>query len=154
MCEVLDRSTTYYATSSASSWRVFCEKQELIAMTLFFKKVFSCLRMLTTLTSQDVSSEMQLLPFCAIERESTKMDLEVNEDKIKYMLSTGRVARRIDSQITADNYTFDMSVWRSNAESLLPTSEFNRHQNISDLYHTTKLILYKTPIIAVLLYGP
>ena len=35
------------------------------------------------------------------------MDLAVNENKTKYMLSTSRDARLIDSQITADNYTFD-----------------------------------------------
>ena len=46
------------------------------------------------------------------------MGLAVNEGKTKYMLSTSRDVRRIASQITADNYTFDtvnepkmMSVW-------------------------------------------
>ena len=45
--------------------------------------------------------------FSAIERESTMMGLPVNEDETKYMLSTSRGVRRIDSQITTDNYTFD-----------------------------------------------
>ena len=65
------------------------------------------------------------------------MGLAVNEGKTKYMLSTSRDVRRIDSQITADNYTFEtvkefiylgsavtttmMSVWRLSAGSLLPT---------------------------------
>ena len=31
----------------------------------------------------------------------------VNEGKTKYMFSTSRDVRHIDSQITADNYTFD-----------------------------------------------
>ena len=53
-------------------------------------------------TKQDVTAA-----FSAIERESSKMGLAVNEGKTKYMLSTSRDARRIDSQITADNYTFD-----------------------------------------------
>ena len=44
--------------------------------------------------------------FGAIERESTKM-LVVNEGKTKYMFSTSRDVRRIDSRITVDNYTFD-----------------------------------------------
>ena len=39
--------------------------------------------------------------FSAIERESTKMGLAVNEDKTKYMLSTSRDVRFIDSQIMA-----------------------------------------------------
>ena len=41
--------------------------------------------------------------FSAIERQSTKIGLAVNENKIKYMLST---VRRINSHITADNYNF------------------------------------------------
>ena len=35
--------------------------------------------------------------FSAIERESTKLGLEVNEHKTKYISSTSREARRIDS---------------------------------------------------------
>ena len=35
------------------------------------------------------------------------MGLPVNECKTKYMLSTSREVRLIDSLITADNYTFD-----------------------------------------------
>ena len=35
------------------------------------------------------------------------MGLAVNEGKTKYMFSTSRDMRRIDSQITADNYTVD-----------------------------------------------
>ena len=35
------------------------------------------------------------------------MDLAVNECKTKYMFSTSRDVRRIDSRITADNNTFD-----------------------------------------------
>ena len=36
------------------------------------------------------------------------MGLAVNEDKTKYMLSTSRDVRRIYSQVTADNYTFEI----------------------------------------------
>ena len=43
--------------------------------------------------------------FSAIERKSTKMGLAVNDSKTKYMLSTSRGLRRVDSQITADYYT-------------------------------------------------
>ena len=76
--------------------------------------------------------------FSVIERESTKMGLAVNGSKTKYMLSISRDVRHIDSQITADNYTFDkakdfinlaptlpqkmMSVGRSNVRPLLPTN--------------------------------
>ena len=35
------------------------------------------------------------------------MSLAVTEGKTKYMLSTCRDARRIDTQVTADNYTFE-----------------------------------------------
>ena len=61
-----------------------------------------------------------------------------NEGKTKYIFSTSRHVRRIDSRITADNYTFDtvkefvtlapllppkmMSVWRTNAGIHLPTA--------------------------------
>ena len=37
----------------------------------------------------------------------TKMNLAVYEGKTKYMLSINRDVRRLDSQITADSYTFD-----------------------------------------------
>ena len=47
------------------------------------------------------------LVFGAIERESTKMVLAVNEGKTKYMFSISRDVRHVDSRITADNYTFD-----------------------------------------------
>ena len=45
--------------------------------------------------------------FSAIERKSIKMGLTVNEGKTKYMFPTSRDVRRIDSQITSDNHTFD-----------------------------------------------
>ena len=51
-------------------------------------------------TKRDVTAA-----FSAIERESTKKGLAVNEGKTKYMLSTRRDVWCIDSQITADNYT-------------------------------------------------
>ena len=53
-------------------------------------------------TKRDVTAA-----FSAIEWESAKMGLTVNENKTKYMFSTSRDVRRIDSQITADNFTFD-----------------------------------------------
>ena len=53
-------------------------------------------------TKRDVAAA-----FNAIKWESTKMGLTVKERKTKYMLSTSRYMRRIDSQITADNYTFE-----------------------------------------------
>ena len=53
-------------------------------------------------TKRDVTAA-----FSAIEGESTKMGLAITEGKTKYMLSTSRTVRRIDSQITVDNYIFD-----------------------------------------------
>ncbi|XP_060665548.1 uncharacterized protein LOC132797786 [Drosophila nasuta] len=46
--------------------------------------------------------------FSAIEKESAKVGLAVNEGKTKYMLSTSREARRLDSQVVADNYMFEV----------------------------------------------
>ena len=57
--------------------------------------------------------------FSAIERESPKMGLAVNEGKIKYMLSTSGVVPRMGSQITANSYNFDV------------VKEFNTNNNVS-----------------------
>ena len=57
---------------------------------------------ITGRTKRDV-----IAAFSAIERQSTKMGLAVNEGKTKYMLSTSRDVRCIDSQNAVDNYTFD-----------------------------------------------
>ena len=46
--------------------------------------------------------------FSAIERESAKMGLAVNEGKTKYMLTTSGVVPRMRSQITANSYNFDV----------------------------------------------
>ena len=75
--------------------------------------------------------------FSAIERESAKMGLAVNEAKTKYMLTTSGLVPRMGSQITANSYNFDLSrsvytlappltqtrtsAWKSSAEKLLPT---------------------------------
>ena len=100
------------------------------------------------------------------------MGLAVNEGKTKYMFSTSRDVRRIDSRITADNYTFDRvkefiyigsAVTTKNDVSLeikrriTPANScnygFNRQLSSIDHSRTAKLILYKTVIIHVLLYG-
>ena len=118
-------------------------------------------------TKRDVTAA-----FSAIERESTKMGLAVNEGKTKYMLSTSRDARHIDSQITADNYTFDTvkefiylgsAVTTRNDVSLEIKRRItlanrcyyglNRQLSSRDLSRTTKLTLYKTLILPVLFYG-
>ena len=65
-------------------------------MALFFKKMS-----ITGRTKRDITAA-----FSAIERQSTKMCLTVNEGKTKHMLSTNRGVRRINSQITAENYAF------------------------------------------------
>ena len=46
--------------------------------------------------------------YSAIERESVKICLAVNEDKTKYMLSTSRVVPSMGSQITANSNNFDV----------------------------------------------
>ena len=107
----------------------------------------------------------------AIERKSTKMGLAVNEGK-QCMLSTSRDERRIRSQITADNYTFDIvkeficlgSVFTTKNDVSLEIKRWitlankcyyrlNRQLSSRNLSRTTKLILYKTLILPVLLYG-
>ena len=94
------------------------------------------------------------------------MGLAVNEDKTKYMFSTSRDERRIDSQITADNYTFDTvkefiyfgsAVTTKNDVSLeikrritLANRRYyglNGQLSNRDLSRMTKLILYKTLIL-------
>ena len=137
-------------------------------MALSFIKVSSCLRMLTTSTSKrDVTAA-----FSAIERESTKMGLAVNEGKTKYKFMTTRDVRRIDSQITADNYTFgtvkefiyfgsyvttknDVSLEIKLKITLANRCCYDLNGQLSnrDLSSTTNLILYKTLILPVLLYG-
>ena len=44
----------------------------------------------------------------AIERESAKMKLAVNEGKAKYMLTTSGIVPRMRSKITANSYNFDV----------------------------------------------
>ena len=57
-------------------------------------------------TMQDITAG-----FSAIERESTKVGLAVNEGKTKYMLSTSGLVPRMRSQIT-DNRFFFSKCWR------------------------------------------
>ena len=45
--------------------------------------------------------------FGALERESTKVGLAVNEGKTKHMFSISKDVRLVDSRISVDNYTFD-----------------------------------------------
>ncbi|XP_070137322.1 uncharacterized protein [Drosophila bipectinata] len=44
--------------------------------------------------------------FGAIEKESAKLGLAVNMEKIKFMVCSSREPRRLDSQLTAENYSF------------------------------------------------
>ena len=74
-------------------------------MALSFRKVL--IQLLAYVDDIDIIGRDVTAAFSAIERESTKMGLAVNEGKTKYMFSRSRDVRRIDSRITADNYTFD-----------------------------------------------
>ena len=74
-------------------------------MALFFRKVLTANADdidIIGCTKRDVTDV-----FSAIEWEPTKMGLAVNVGQILYVLSTSRDVRHINSQITADNYTFD-----------------------------------------------
>ena len=100
------------------------------------------------------------------------MGLTVKKGKTKYMFSTSRDVRRIYSWITGNNYTFDtvkefiylgFDVTTKNNVSLeikrritLANNCYyglNGHLSNRDLSCTTKLILYKTLILPVLLNG-
>ena len=100
------------------------------------------------------------------------MGLSVNEGKTKYILSTIRDVRLIDSQITADNYTIetvkefvylgsaiitknDVSLEIKRRITLEKRCYYGLNGQLSnrDLSCKTKLILYKTLILPVLLYG-
>ena len=100
------------------------------------------------------------------------MGLTVNEGKTKYMFSISRDVLRIVSRITADHYTFDTvkefiylgsAVTTKNDVSLEIKCRItlanrcyyglNRQLSNRDLSRTTKVILYKTPILPVLLHG-
>ena len=91
------------------------------------------------------------------------MRLSVNKRKIKYMLLTRRDVRRIDSQITADNYTFktvkkfvylgsaittknDVSLEIKRRITLVNRCYYGLNGLLSsrDLSRTTKLIHYNT----------
>ena len=118
-------------------------------------------------TKRDVTAA-----FAAIEKESAKVGLTVNEGKTKYMLSANREARRLGSHVTAGKYNFEVvkeftylgtAVNSNNNVSL----EIKRRITIANrcyyglskqlgsraLSRSTKLTLYKTLIIPVLLYG-
>ena len=53
-------------------------------------------------TKRDVTRD-----FGAIEKESARMGLSVNESKTKFMICSSRETRRSDAQLTAGNYNFD-----------------------------------------------
>ena len=67
-------------------------------MTLFFESV----QLLAYADNIDVIGRTKrdvTTAFSAIERESTKMGLAVNEGETKYMLLTSKDVRRIDSRL-------------------------------------------------------
>ena len=100
------------------------------------------------------------------------MGLAVNEGKTRNMLSTSSDVRRIESQITTDNYNFDkvkefiylgytvtteddvtLEIKRRITLANRCYYDLNRQLSSKDYSRTTKLIRYKTLILSVLLYG-
>ena len=98
----------------------------------------------------------------------------INQGKTKYILSASRDVLHIGFHIMANNYTFNIvkefiylgsavttnvkmvPVWRSSGGSLFLTGYYynlNRQLSNRDLTFTTKLILYMTLILPILLYG-
>ena len=101
-----------------------------------------------------------------------KKEVAVIDGKTKYMFSTSRDVRRIDSRITTDNYTFDIVKEFIYLDSPFTTKNdvslenkgritlanrcycgFNGQLSNKDLSRTTKLILYKTLILPEHFYG-
>ena len=118
-------------------------------------------------TKRDVTAA-----FSAIERESAKMGLVVNEGKTKYMLSSCRGTRRIGTEVSCDSYAFDVveefiylgTAINANNDVSLEIKRrvtlanrcyfgLNKQLRNRDLSRATKLTLYKTLILPVLLYG-
>ena len=98
------------------------------------------------------------------------MDLAVNEGKTKYMLSTSRDVQHIKSEITTDNYTFDIVKEFIHFESAVTIKNYvsleikpkitlvnrcyyvpNGQLSSRDLSSMTKLILSKKLVRSVLL---
>ena len=129
LCEVSDKATPYHATSSTSSWRVSA-KGGIHCSGTIFKKSVQLLAYANDIdiigrTKQDVTAA-----FSAIERESTKMGLAVNEGRTKTCGALILGLRSINIILIRSMNLFIlatplppkmMSVWRSNAGSLLPT---------------------------------
>ncbi|XP_051859298.1 uncharacterized protein LOC127565328 [Drosophila albomicans] len=110
--------------------------------------------------------------FGAIEKESAKVGLAVNMEKTKFMVCSSRESRRLDSQLTAENYSFgsvkefiylgtaitstnDVSLEIKRRITLANRCYFglSRQFNSRALSRRTKTTLYKTLILPVLLYG-
>ena len=100
------------------------------------------------------------------------MDLALNKDNSKYMLTTSGEVPRIGSQIMANCYNFDVAKEFIYHGSAINTNNdvsleikcrvtlanryyfgLNRQLSSRDLSRTTKLIIYKAHILPVLLYG-
>ena len=118
------------------------------------------------LKQRDVSAA-----FSALEKESRRMGLLVNEDKTKYMLSTSRGTSRLGNNITIDSYKFEVvhnfvylgtSINTTNNTSLeiqrriaLANRCFyglNRQMRSKALSRRTKTTIYKTLVLPILLY--
>ena len=108
--------------------------------------------------------------FIAIERESTKMCVTANEGKTKYLLTTSRDVLHIWSQITIENYTFDIlkkfiyigfavttkydfSLEIKSSITLIDRYYYGLNRQLSRRELSFNAIFYKTLILTVLLYG-
>jgi len=118
-------------------------------------------------TKRDVTAA-----FNAIERESAKVGLAVNEGKTKFMICSSRESQRLGTQLNADTYNFevvkdfiylgsavtsknDVSLEIKRRITLANRCYFGLSRQLSSraLSRRTKLTLYKTLILPVLLYG-
>ena len=110
--------------------------------------------------------------FSRLEKESSRMGLAVNTDKTKYLVSTNKQSQRLGNHVTVDNTSFEVvkdfvylgsSINSSNDISI----EIKRRITLANrcyfglsrqlrsraLSRRTKLTLYKSIIMPVLLYA-
>ena len=78
---ILDRATPYDATSATSSYRVFCERRKVHRNGTIFQKSIQMLAYADDIYIIGYTKRYVTATFSAIERESAKMGLAVNEDK-------------------------------------------------------------------------
>ena len=139
--------------------------------TIFYKS-FMLLAYADDIDVIGINSRAVSAAFSSLEKESRRLGLAVNEDKMKYIISTHKQAARIGPHVTIDSYAFEVvkdfvylgtNINNNNNVSM----EIRRRLTLANkccfglsrqlsskaLSRRTKLRLYKSLILPVLLYG-